>query len=230
MEKENLVYFCGDLHGDLSILYKWNKMEKGATLIQVGDFGYGNTYAGAVKIGRRVKEKGNQIYVIRGNHDNPAWFDGRKLGNLQFLPDYSILNKGDKKFLLIGGGISLDRTNRKPNTEYFFGEEVYVNREFFHTNSHFDVLVTHVAPRRVTGFPPPKESQNVLHWTKQDWGLLKALKEEEDKISEIERLALHPDQKDKRWYYGHFHKSISLREENCFYRGLDINEIVSFSW
>lgn len=230
MESSNLIYFCGDLHGDLSVLHSWNGSEENSTLIQVGDFGYGTTYNRAVKLGKRAKERGNQIYVIRGNHDNPVWFDGRKLGNLQFLPDYSTLNYGGKKFLFIGGGISLDRTRRKPNTEYFFGEEVFVNEEFFNHNSDFDILVTHVAPRRVTGLLPPSESPNVIRWARDDWGLLRSLKEEEEKISKIGELTFKDSKKEKRWYYGHFHKSIPFKDGDFFYRGLDVNEIISYQW
>jgi hypothetical protein len=54
------------------------------------------------------------IIFVRGNHDDPEYFDGKRinLSNIKAVPDYSVITAHDKNILCVGGAISLDRTWR----------------------------------------------------------------------------------------------------------------------
>lgn len=56
----------------------------------------------------------NWILFVRGNHDNPAYFDGKPFKHKRFMaiPDYSIVKACGHTLLCIGGAISIDRSYR----------------------------------------------------------------------------------------------------------------------
>lgn len=52
---------------------------------------------------------------MRGNQDNPAYFDGETFRHrrMMCMPDYSIIQACSHTILCVGGGISIDRVYRK---------------------------------------------------------------------------------------------------------------------
>ena len=85
-------------------------------MIQVGDFGAGfrkDFLDDMLYLNDVLNEYNVTLYVIRGNHDDPKFFNGNhNWGNLKLLKDYTVLDLEGKKILLIGGAISIDRGNR----------------------------------------------------------------------------------------------------------------------
>lgn len=233
------MFFCGDTHGyrhkvlrngktlGFKALFDWNNQVTGQTMIHVGDFGYGDTYRGAQKLGRRLKARDNRMLVIRGNHDNPSWFDGRELGNLKLCPDWSTEIVDDKNVLLIGGGVSIDRSARtedpQENGRYYWGEEMPI-REDYKQIYGVDIVVTHVGPRDVTPFLPPAVSAKVLNYAAKDPRLISDLMVEEQKLEAI-REGLFANNPVTHWVFGHWHHPISTRLGDCTFRGLDMCEI-----
>ena len=79
------IVICGDIHGDFNLLV--NKVcvqyqMKDTLVIVAGDCGFGferkGYYENIVKRNtKRVNESNNWFLFIRGNHDNPAYFDGK---------------------------------------------------------------------------------------------------------------------------------------------------------
>lgn len=63
---------------------------------------------------KRMNEANNWILFVRGNHDNPAYFDGCTFKHKRFIaiPDYSIVKACGHTLLCIGGAISIDRSYR----------------------------------------------------------------------------------------------------------------------
>lgn len=61
-----------------------------------------------------MNQANNWIVFVRGNHDNPAYFDGAMLNFKRFVavPDYSILQVCNHTILCVGGAISIDRIYR----------------------------------------------------------------------------------------------------------------------
>ena len=62
----------------------------------------------------RMNQANNWIVFVRGNHDNPAYFDGATFNYKRFIavPDYTILQACSHTILCVGGAISIDRIYR----------------------------------------------------------------------------------------------------------------------
>ena len=93
-------------------------------LIVAGDCGFGfekpGYYENIVrKNTRRMSAANNWIVFVRGNHDDPAYFDGYTFTHKRFLavPDYAVIQACSHTILCVGGAISVDRQyrlDRKP--------------------------------------------------------------------------------------------------------------------
>lgn len=113
---ERQLWICGDIHGELSGLVR-NAVNRGiscADILVVGDFGagFGRPKSMDVAYGKVCASLENNdicIYTIRGNHDDPAFFDGKHdFDRLHFLPDHRMVELCGKKIYPIGGAISAD--------------------------------------------------------------------------------------------------------------------------
>lgn len=122
------VYCIGDIHGNLESIPRFIKEHKltECSLIFCGDVGLGfNSPKYYEQIFRKIeklcKEKNVYCLFIRGNHDDPAYFncDEFKTGNMLTLKDYTVLQfeglengEETRNVLCVGGAISIDRTYR----------------------------------------------------------------------------------------------------------------------
>ena len=109
------IVICGDIHGDFNLLV--NKVcvqyqMKDTLVIVAGDCGFGferkGYYENIVKRNaRRVNESNNWFLFIRGNHDNPAYFDGKTFRYKRFtcIPDYTVVKANGHTILCVGGAI-----------------------------------------------------------------------------------------------------------------------------
>ena len=153
-----MIIFIGDVHGEFKELSNKlaNTNVKNSTFIQVGDFGLGfkrkeNEAAELNTLNKRLKDLNNEMYVIRGNHDDPSYFtSNRSYSNILFLEDYTLLKVEGKNILLVGGAISIDRSWRVLNNSYWL-EEVFVYDKIKLENAlrnfdRVDIVVTHNAP------------------------------------------------------------------------------------
>lgn len=121
MEDKMRLMYLGDIHGNFNIISQYvTRFDiRDAYIIQVGDFGVG--FKTLVKEKRQLDDintaliKRNVIvYAIRGNHDQPSYFENDPFGlsNIKLVKDYTVLNLVGKNILCIGGAISIDRTVR----------------------------------------------------------------------------------------------------------------------
>ena len=97
------ILFIGDTHGDnINIPHHVEKQTKipqqePKALIHVGDFGVGfQSYDTEMhlldSLNTKLIEHNTTMYVVRGNHDNPEWFNGEFVfSNLVFLKDHTVL-------------------------------------------------------------------------------------------------------------------------------------------
>lgn len=124
------IYVLGDMHGEISILKKY--IDKyGLTnchIIIAGDIGLGFStrkyHADEYQeLNTFLKEHNINLYLIRGNHDDPTYFNKRNmvdgviedefaLSNVIAVPDYTVLTIDRKNILLVGGATSIDRLYR----------------------------------------------------------------------------------------------------------------------
>ena len=223
------LYFMGDTHGNHKQIIYYIKSRKitNAVIFHVGDFGIGfKTYERDVEdlisLNELLKDKGVMMYVIRGNHDNKIFFNGEYVyDNLKLVEDYTVVEVNNKKVLMVGGALSIDRTSRQianlDNIEigreerYYWPTEVFVlNEEKLAEIKDIDIVVTHTSPSfayptNIGGYPPI-----VMEYSTVDKTLLTELDAERELVSKFWEL-VKVNNKPNFYYYGHFHSS---NEEN----------------
>ena len=222
----NRVYVLGDVHGNYQALPRLiPKLEQGSTVIQIGDYGMG--FGHPVKQ-NRIQENVNgllmkhdiKLYVMRGNHDDPKYFKSTFVSpwpNITFLEDYTTLILNGKKFLAVGGAISIDREDRVEGISYWEDEAFVLRPDYETLPTDYDVLLCHSAPLCA----PPTGFSKIRYYLMNDVPL------EQDLINErtaIEKLYDHL--KPAKFYYGHFHESLTTFIDNRLLRCVDIDEFV----
>ena len=246
---------CGDIHGDFNMLvYKVCVQYelKDTVVIVAGDCGFGFERKGYYddivrRNSKRMNEANNWLVFIRGNHDNPAYFDGCIFAHKRFLaiPDYSIVKTNGHTALCVGGAISVDRSYRisawKKNQERLqrFGNNIEDNDALtpnyywknetatFHNeilesiikDNTIDLVITHTAP----SFCELQEKTGLESWAKSDNTLLSDIDKERAVMDAIyESLK---DQPVSHWLYGHFHQSWHSSINGILFKMLDIMEL-----
>ena len=116
------IIVSGDIHGGFNQLVFKLCMQYKLTdtlLIVAGDCGFGfeksEYYEQMVRRNsKRMNQANNWIVFVRGNHDNPTYFDGTTFNYKRFIvvPDYAILQACNRAILCVGGAISIDRIYR----------------------------------------------------------------------------------------------------------------------
>ena len=120
--KAKSVVVSGDIHGEFTKLVYKCCVQYGMTdtvIIVAGDCGFGfekpNYYEILYKRCReRLAKANNWLLFIRGNHDNPAYFNLQPIKHRRWmtLPDYSVIKTCGHTILCVGGATSIDRTYR----------------------------------------------------------------------------------------------------------------------
>jgi UDP-2,3-diacylglucosamine pyrophosphatase LpxH len=229
------MYFIGDVHGDFNSLLtkiKGNNINH-SNLIQVGDFGLGfqslnDDMSFLKKLNVFLLKSSNHLYVIRGNHDDPAFFDGSiKRSNIHLLPDYSVITLEGKTLLMAGGAISIDRKVRKVGLNYWPQEFFKFDQEKLNliigAHEKLDVIVTHTAPSFIS---PQTYDPLVLRYAKGDETLLQELEAERKLVDQF--YSIVKSKTPTHWYYGHFHYSHTELYDNIRFTILNENEFVKY--
>jgi UDP-2,3-diacylglucosamine pyrophosphatase LpxH len=218
------ILVVGDIHGEWIALFK--KIEsldlRDCTLICVGDLGVGFKVSHAKEI--RALQFANDFFVardiqflsIRGNHDNPAYFNGeiQTFSNLRLVPDYHVETINDKKFLFVGGAISIDRKLRKLWFSYWSDEAFKLDHSKI---QRCDVLITHSAP---TWSGPIEKNGMLATFCQKDSTLWDECMEERKQHDILVKLTGA-----KRHYCGHFHQHSVIDFDDCVSTILDILQI-----
>ena len=234
------VVVCGDIHGDFHTLA--NKMCKqyqmtDTLLIVAGDCGFGfdkPAYYEQVynKDAGLLRKANNWIVFVRGNHDNPAYFNEERIAHKRWrtVPDYSVISACGHNILCIGGAISIDRERRmKQQARYALAQTGYYWRDeapIFSKDAidsitiPIDTIVTHTAPSFCE-----KQDHAFLHeWAEMDPTLLDDVAAERqtmDRIFEYIKQSSNPVQ---NWIFGHFHESWTSFIDGIRFKMLDIME------
>jgi len=244
----NPLLFLGDIHGNFNYVKWYIKAHKikDCTIYQVGDFGIGftNEFNDMNTLGdlnKFLKEYNIQMYVIRGNHDNPKFFDGHlanHFDNLHLLADYTVIDIEGTKILGVGGAISVDRRPRmreqleyaraNRDIELYWYDEVFVlDEEKLKTFENIDIVVTHTAP----DFCMPVNKNGFGHlvqtFAQDDKKLYDDLRQERDLVTKMCNI-LKEKNKPDYWFYGHFHTDWFGNIEGVNYRLLAINEMYEY--
>jgi len=222
------TFILGDIHGNFSAIESWlkNYAERGDALIQAGDFGAGFLHSERVKsLGRKFDDAGCRLYAIRGNHDNPAWFnENRKYGGVEFLRDTTRTINGNS-FLFLGDAISVDRAFRKEDVTWWRKEPYVLDEDFLGRLVGVDYVVSHTCP----GFAKPVSTMKKGLFLEQFFDVDDTLQQdllEESKQMELTYNILKEKNNIKAWYFGHFHVSENMAIDNTKFQCLNIDEIV----
>jgi len=236
------VAVCGDIHGAFEeMVFKLN-VQYGMTdtlLIIAGDCGFGFEKPGYyeqifTKISRRLTKANNWIVMIRGNHDNPAYFQEQRIHHERFrcIPDYSIVTSCGHTVLCIGGAISIDRIYRlavdsRPHsaqTACYWADEIpYLDEEALaEINDKYkvDIVVTHTSPSFCELFT----KEGLMGWAKRDETLMEDCAQERAILDRIFNSLFEAGHPLSRWYYGHFHQSWTSTICGILFSMLDIME------
>lgn len=244
-----MILMLGDIHGNfeyLKILIKDKKISN-CDIIQVGDFGVGFTSEGNERdklnsLNKFLRLKNIMMYAIRGNHDDPSYFNGNYLlSNLHLIPDYTILDLTDNKLeidveykiLCIGGAVSIDRKPRllenmsnarygNTNKSYWYDEKVVFDEEKLNQITGINVVVTHTAPEWCVPDNRNGVGGLVERFAENDEPLKGELKEERELMSKMFNI-LQRNNNITDHFYGHYHRS-DITYGACTHRVLAINE------
>jgi hypothetical protein len=217
-----MIIAIGDVHGKFDQLI--TKMEivleenTNVNFVQVGDFGLGfeqpvRDWNSLNPINELLKKSDSMMYVIRGNHDNPAfWYKGLgfQFSNIKFVTDDTLLLIEDKYCYFAGGTISVDRTRRRQGIDYW-SDESYASPQWVldgYNNGEFDridILFTHDVYHPCSPYHVNK-SEVVKYFADFDEYLIQDLylSQEEMKILYDDIVKISPN---FTWYHGHYHES-----------------------
>jgi len=219
------LIIVGDTHGNFGYLeYLFGQME-GQNLFHVGDFGMGDSIInGGVILKRldaKLKATNNVMYVIRGNHDNPAFWTGDHMyDNIKLIPDYTVVEAEGKRFLGVGGAISVDRVPRIAQKNFFWADEIFVlDKEKLAEMRDIDVVVTHTAPHFAH---PVGINDFVRGWAKNDPMLIQMLAQERLDLTEMYDI-LKENNNITHHFYGHFHADTNMIYEDTEFICVGIN-------
>ena len=204
-----MVQILGDIHGDFQKLYMKAMAVTDTTIIQVGDFGAGFKKRERFDedmhdINKQLVKNNNRLLVIRGNHDDPAYFDGTyNFSNIEFLKDYTVRNIEGRNYLFVGGAISIDRIIRKSGVEYWPDEKFVLDLDKINAiDENIDVVIAHSSP----SFCQPVHFNELVWWyVAQDPSLHNELLQERKDFEEMYNALKENGHTLEYWFNGHFH-------------------------
>lgn len=240
------MFNLGDVHGNwqcvLDFLYHndYSRPVYSNTLInQVGDFNIGfdsliNIANRLTRINDMLVEHNNYLFIIRGNHDDPDWFNeanhrdikDRCCSNIWFVPDYTIVNINLDNYLYVGGAISVDRGRRiLDGLTHYKWEKFVLDEELVGSMRDIDRVITHNAPH----FCPPTDaakSDFIKDMVKVygDWSLLHEVEQERLDITKMFEILKSNENPVMSWHHGHFHRSSKFSHNDCVFTCLAIDE------
>ena len=236
------VVVCGDIHGEFNaVIYKlcYQYQMTDTVLVIAGDCGFGFDKPGYYdnvynRNSSRLSKANNWVVMIRGNHDDPAYFQEERIHHERFrcVPDYSVIQACGHNILCVGGAVSIDRDYRKKHdsrhsrsgvASYWTDEMPVYDKEKLDSISQelkIGTVITHTAP----SFCELISKGGLTEWATLDPDIPSdCAKEREamDRIHNYLKSAGHPV---FHWYYGHFHQSWNSEIDGILFSMLDIME------
>lgn len=230
------LFFMGDIHGEFTkvvndITYKYKLTD--SVIIITGDSGFWYHKPGYYerlwfRMKRRLEKSNNMLLCVRGNHDNPWYYDPANWSGYdrwKTIQDYEILDILGTKILCIGGATSIDqeyrlewnekelKKNRRSERKIWWKEERPEKIPLSHLPNRVDIVISHEAPIQVgpvvyrTEDMPLEIYQNIC--------------EDRDYLGEVLN-----ELKPLYWYFGHYHRPFSGTYGLTRYHGLGIEELL----
>lgn len=201
---DNPIYIWGDTHGNWDQMFlKINQYNiSNCHIIHVGDIGIGfREKSWEVKeinlLNDYFRSKEIIFMGIRGNHDNPEYFNGDyTLSNFRLIEDYSAHKINGEIFLFIGGAISIDRKWREIGKDYWPEEAIKAPGCISQRPS---IIISHDCPLEV-GFSSESLYDELENMVKTD-----SITGRRILSSVFDQLKAQTPP--KKWFYGHYHSN-----------------------
>lgn len=200
---------------------------KNTTIIQVGDFGVGFRSRARMDeemttLNERLARNENNLLVIRGNHDDPSYFDGNyNFSNIEFLPDYTVREIEGKTYLFVGGALSIDRCVRRAGVDYWLDEKFVLDVDKLNSiEGNVDIVIAHSSP----SFCEPVDfNELVWYYVAQDPALHNELLQERKDFETMYNTLKLNGHRIEYWFNGHFHftKEELINDTNFMLLGID---------
>ena len=243
------IVVSGDIHGDIAALVFKCCVQYGMTdtlIIVAGDCGFGFQKSGYYEnLYNRCRDKlsksNNWLLFIRGNHDNPAYFNSQPIKHQRWmtLQDYSIVKACNRTILCVGGATSIDRIFRMMSKQYHLPTpddplmpNVYWPNELPSFNKSrletidnqfaVDTVITHTSP----SFCELSSHFGLEDWAMHDKDLMDDVKYERQVMDDIYHFLYTKNHPLRYWYYGHFHESWHAQIDDVMFHMLDIMELI----
>ena len=247
--KHDMCLLCGDIHGDVEAFFtsvkKCGDFEN-TDIIILGDIGLGfyrfahslcewikvSDYEWMRELDKWAKKNNNDVWVFRGNHDDPDKYKRdcklwTLFDNIHLLEDGdTVVSHNNKRYLIVGGSISIDRCVRELGFNYWHNE--YLNIDIYNKieEQSFDGVFAHTGPT-----PPQCLKSSFLddwdmreknyashgHCNNCDRPLLEVIDEERKNIDLIIDKF-----KPKYWFNGHYHQDAQFEHKGVKVFALDI--------
>lgn len=215
--KNNKIYITGDVHGEFrTLLWIITQKEKfsNCNIIVAGDVGVGfykhNYYIDTFKaMNKKISNLNVHLYLVRGNHDNPDYFnntpeDLSNFSHIHFIRDYTVLHIGNHNILCVGGASSVDKKFRTKDVNWWEFENVLPYHKL--ECKDIDIVVTHCAPM----FCPPRYER--ISWMDDD--LYERGMNDRILLANLYFDLLRNNCSVKYWFYGHYHNHYISDLEN----------------
>lgn len=242
------VYCTGDIHGNFGVLLNFCQRNlSDCAVVCCGDIGVGfnkDRYYEEVfrHMTKRLDALGIEFYMLRGNHDDPSYFngDGRKYGIINLVPDYSVLQTPNHNVLMVGGATSVDRMERvkhdivsmrkaavmgsksKNRKTYWIDETPVYDPSKLNdirlAGISIDCVCTHTSP----SFCHPNDFSSIKGFFEKDLSLKSYVIEERATMDNILKWLCENNMRPDTWCYGHYHKHYNELIEGTEYVLLDM--------
>lgn len=178
------------------------------------------------------------IYFVRGNHDDPAYFEEQKINyeRIKTVPDYSVIKINEKNILCVGGAISIDRTwrkqreiviNKHKNAHkkklYWANEAPIYSQEKLEEICENDITINGIITHTNPHFAYPLSKAGARNWARVDKKLHSDVNSEGHTLSRIYDFFKEKKIQIDFWCYGHHHlHNVNTYENTTMYA---INEL-----
>jgi len=246
LKKYTAKYVIGDIHGHWDVIQAgFYQIDMDNVLyIQIGDFNIGyNPVEIEMKnlkiLDNILESTDSDMWIIRGNHDNPFWFqDGEfdqykaQLKRIRFIKDGTTEIVDGEKYFFLGGANSIDRLVRQKDSTTTWWKEEVIDFDNIVVPADTDRMFAHTAPNICEPFTlgplvtTYSKYRFDVHGTELegDKKLVNDLTIERQKMTDIVKQISNL----KSYFYGHFHHPYVARVEGCHYRCVDIDEFFEF--
>ncbi len=223
------LYLMGDYHKNpVKLSGNLKAMSANASLIILGDYD-AHRAQDLVDLASIAKKHQVVMYLMRGNHDNPQYWQDRSVAEVLETPWLKLLNDVDSlqyrelKLITVSGAVSVDRTcvrfddgNCWPKEEGIPKDSINQVKEL----GECDILLTH------TGNPDTHSTKNdfIDSYASTDETLIEDIKAERKLVQQLQIASGC-----SKHYFGHFHQNWTGEQFGVDVRCLDICEIQKFT-